>query len=179
MDADQIDSLPPTQMHRNVLVALGVQNPSSVQIPMLIRAGLLKGQGGVVGKGENIWPNVHIDDVSDLYIVVYENALSGKAAHGREGLHFAENGEHKMYDVSKAVAQALYELGKGRSPEPEPFTDEDYNRFGRENLEYLGTNSRCRGRRGRLLGWKPKYTAEDMFKSIKPEVEYVIQHEKT
>lgn len=92
MDADQIDSLPPTQMHRNVdlaileadrdhhiksyiilpptiysqaktkLVALGVQNPSSIQIPMLIRAGLLKGQGGLVGKGENIWPNVHIDD---------------------------------------------------------------------------------------------------------------------
>lgn len=208
MNPDQIDSLPPTQPHRNVdltilkadrdhyvksyiilpstvyshaktkLVALGVQNPRSIQIPMLIRAGLVKGQGGVVGKGENIWPNVHIGDVSDLFIVVYENALLDKAAHGREGFYFGENGEHKMYDVSKAVAQALHELGKGRSPEPEPFTEDDYEHFGRSNLEYLGTNSRCRGRRGRLLGWKPKYTTENVLKSIKFEAEYVIQHEK-
>ncbi|KAI6104126.1 hypothetical protein F5141DRAFT_1216679 [Pisolithus sp. B1] len=208
MNPDQIHSLPPTQPHRNVdlavlkadrdhdiksyiilpstvyshaktkLVALGVQNPRSIQIPMLIHAGLLKGQGGVVGNGENIWPNVHIDDVSDLFVVVYENALSGRAAHGREGFYFGENGEHKVYDVSKAIAQALYELGKGRSPEPEPFTQEDYEHFGRRNLEYLGTNSRCRGRRGRLLGWKPKYTTEDMFKGIKFEAEYVIQHEE-
>lgn len=208
MNPDQIDSLPPTQLHRNVdlaivaadrdhhiksyiilpstiyshaktkLVALGVQNPRSIQIPMLIRAGLLKGQGSVVGKGENIWPDVHIDDVSDLFIVVYESALSGEAAHGREGFYFGENGEHKMYDVAKAIARALHELGKGRSPEPESFTEEDYKRFGRQDLEYLGTNARCRGRRGRLLGWKPKYTTEDMFKSIKFEAEYVIQHEK-
>ncbi|KAG6330977.1 hypothetical protein ID866_8113 [Astraeus odoratus] len=92
LDPDQIESLAPTQIHRNVdlaivqadkehyiksfiilpstiyalaktkLVDLGIQNPRSIQIPWLIRAGLVKGQGGTVGKGENIWPNVHIDD---------------------------------------------------------------------------------------------------------------------
>ncbi|KAG6331882.1 hypothetical protein ID866_7208 [Astraeus odoratus] len=206
LNPDQMESLPPTQVHRNVdlailqadkdhyiksfiilpstiyalartkLVDLGIQNPRSIQIPWLIRAGLLRGQGGMVGKGENIWPNVHIDDTADLFIVVYENALSGKAAHGREGLYFGENGEYKLYDVAKAVSQALYELGKGESPEPETFTEEDYKRPENRWLMFLGTNSRCRGRRGRLLGWSPKYTTEDLFKSIKPEVEHAIKH---
>ncbi|KAG6327950.1 hypothetical protein ID866_11139 [Astraeus odoratus] len=156
LDPDQIESLAPTQLHRNVdlaivqadkehyiksfiilpstiyalakskLVDLGIQNPRSIQIPQLIRAGLARGQGGMVGQGENIWPNVHIDDIADLFIVVYESALSGKAAHGREGFYFGENGEHRLYDVAKAISQTIYELGKGKSPEPETFTEEDY-----------------------------------------------------
>ncbi|KAG6331881.1 hypothetical protein ID866_7207 [Astraeus odoratus] len=208
LNLDQIESLAPTQPHRDVdltilqadkdnyiksfivhpctiyahsktkLVDLGIQNPRSIQIPQLIRAGLIKGQGGMVGKGENIWPNVHIDDMADLFIVVYENALSGKAAHGREGLYFGENGEHKLYDVAKAISQILYQLGKGKSPEPESFTEEDYKRPEIKGLDFPGTNSRFRGKRGRLLGWNPKYTTEDLFKSIKPEVEYMIKHER-
>ncbi|KAI6006832.1 hypothetical protein EDD15DRAFT_2207248 [Pisolithus albus] len=208
LNPDQIENLAITQLHRNVDVAivdadrenyvktyiilpstiyalaktkfvdLGLQNPSSLQIPQLIRAGLLKGQGGVVGKGENIWPNVHVDDIADLFVVVYENALSGRAGHGREGFYFGENGEHKLYDVSKVVAQELYNIGKGKSPEPAPFTEEDYSRPENFGLEFLGTNARCLARRGRALGWKPRYTTEDVFKSIKPEVEYVIRSGK-
>ncbi|KAI6109260.1 hypothetical protein EDD16DRAFT_1615421 [Pisolithus croceorrhizus] len=195
LNPDQIETLAITQLHRNVDVAIvdadkenyikayiilpstiyalaktrfvdvGLQNPSSLQIPQLIRAGLFKGQGGVVGKGENVWPNVHIDDIGDLYVVVYENALSGRAGHGREGFYFGENGEHKLYDL-------------GKSPEPAPFTEEDYNRPENFGLEFLGTNARCLARRGRALGWKPKYTMEDAFKSIRPEVEYVIRSGK-
>ncbi|KAI6142651.1 hypothetical protein BKA82DRAFT_1003327 [Pisolithus tinctorius] len=205
LNPDRINALAITQLHRNVDVAivdadnenyvkayiilpptiyalaktrfvdLGLQNPRSLQIPQLIRAGLLKGQGGMVGKGENVWPNVHIDDIADLYIIVYENALSGKAGHGREGFYFGENGEHKLYDLSKVVAQELYNVGRGKSPEPAPFTEEDYKRPENFGLEFLGTNARCLARRARALGWKPKYTTEDAFKSIKPEVEYVIQ----
>ncbi|KAI6012080.1 hypothetical protein BKA83DRAFT_676974 [Pisolithus microcarpus] len=208
LNPDQIETLAITQLHRNVDVAivdadrenyvktyvilpstiyalaktkfvdLGLQNPSSLQIPQLIRAGLLKGQGGVVGKGENVWPNVHVDDVADLFVVVYENALSGRAGHGREGFYFGENGEHKLYDLSKVIAQELYNVGKGKSPEPAPFTEEDYNRPENFGLEFLGTNARCLARRGRALGWKPRYTTEDVFKSIRPEVEYVIRSGK-
>ncbi|KAI6112138.1 hypothetical protein EDD16DRAFT_1181478 [Pisolithus croceorrhizus] len=116
--------------------------------------------------------------VADLYVVVYENALSGRASHGREGFYFGENGEHKLYDLSKVVAQELYNVGKGKSPELAPFTEEDYNRPENFGLEFLGTNARCLARRGRALGWKPRYTTEDAFKSIRPEVEYVIRSGK-
>ena len=46
----------------NKLVDRGIQNPHSIQIPALIDASLSRGQGGMVGQGKNIWPNVHIDD---------------------------------------------------------------------------------------------------------------------
>lgn len=133
------------------LVELGVQNPRSQQVPQLIRAGIRRGQAGVVGKGENVWPNVHIDDseslnpyscgynsekkmdvVADLFIVVYENALSGMAAHGREGYYFGENGEHKLVDVAKEVGKVLHEIGKSKTAELVEFTDEDYKRSGNE-----------------------------------------------
>ena len=59
---------------------------------------------------------------------MYDGILSGKAGHGREGLYFGEGGEHLLYDVSKAVAQALFELGKGKSPEPTKFTEEEHKK---------------------------------------------------
>lgn len=34
------------------------------------------------------------------------------------GFPFGENGEHKLYEVSKAVAQIQYDLGKGKPTEP-------------------------------------------------------------
>jgi hypothetical protein len=89
-NADQIESLPPTQVHRNVDLALlkgdsegyvktyiilpstiygiadhklvqeSISNPHSIQIPDLIRASIGRKAGGIVGEGKNIWPNVDI-----------------------------------------------------------------------------------------------------------------------
>jgi hypothetical protein len=47
------------------LVDRGVQNPHSVQVPALIHAALDRGRAGMVGKGKNLWPNVHIDEGED------------------------------------------------------------------------------------------------------------------
>jgi hypothetical protein len=44
------------------LVDLALQNPHSQQVPSLIKLGIDRGQGGVVGLGKNIWPHVHISD---------------------------------------------------------------------------------------------------------------------
>ncbi|KAH7928229.1 NAD(P)-binding protein [Leucogyrophana mollusca] len=207
-NAEQIESLKPTQIHRNVdleiveadkqgyvktyiilpstiygiasspLVDLGLQNPYSIQVPGLIKASLDRGQGGVVGEGKNLWPNVHIDDIASLYVVLFEAitnpaAAPAPAGHGREGFYFGEGGEHKLYDVSKTIAQVLYDLGKGKSPEPTTFSEEELQKY--FGGAYLGSNSRARGERSRAIGWKPKYTTEDLLKSIKPEVEAIIQ----
>ncbi|KAH7928228.1 NAD(P)-binding protein [Leucogyrophana mollusca] len=222
INVEQLETLPDTQPHRNVdllvieadkqgyakthiilpstiyslatgrLVDLGIQNPRSIQIPVLIKAGLERGQGGVVGLGKNLWPNVHIDDskwelaalsdlqnsfsislVGDLYIVVYDAVLRGTAGHGREGLYFGENGEHLLYDVQRAIAEALVQLGRGHSPVPTPFTEEEYKRM--PYLRHLGRNSRCHAKRARALGWRPRYTTKDLLESIKPEVEASIK----
>lgn len=41
---------------------MDLQNAHSQQIPVLIEVSLDRGQGGMIGLGKNIWPNVHIDD---------------------------------------------------------------------------------------------------------------------
>lgn len=47
---------------KNGFTEAGLQNPISIQVPGLIRAAIDRKQGGMVGLGKNMWPNVHIDD---------------------------------------------------------------------------------------------------------------------
>ena len=49
-------------MPKNAFTEAGLQNIHSIQVPQVIRAGLGRGQGGMVGLGKNKWANVHIDD---------------------------------------------------------------------------------------------------------------------
>ncbi|KII89891.1 hypothetical protein PLICRDRAFT_174707 [Plicaturopsis crispa FD-325 SS-3] len=160
------------------LAEIGFQHPHSIQVPFLIKAAISRGQGGVVGTGANLWPNVHIDEVADLYVVILDSVLSGsdKADHGHEGYYFGENGEHKLYDVSAAIAKALFELGKGKSPEPTTFSDEEATQF--FGGPWLGSNCRVVADRSRALGWKPTKTTVDLLASIKPEVEALLQGAK-
>jgi hypothetical protein len=130
------------------LVELGIQNPHSIQIPSLINASLARGQGGMVGLGKNIWPNVHVGDrtrllpykyqyaslklciVADLYIVLFNGIKSNPlVGHGREGYYFGENGEHTLYDIGKAISQALVEVGRGKHSEPTTLTEEEGNKY--------------------------------------------------
>ena len=76
--------------------------------------------------------------VADLYVVLYNSIVSNPAtAHGREGIYFGENGEHTMYDIAKAIGEALTSIGKLDNPEPTMFTKE-------EILKYFGVSSFCR-----------------------------------
>ncbi|KAI0920646.1 hypothetical protein AcV5_010330 [Taiwanofungus camphoratus] len=205
----QIESIPDTAVHRNVdlavvdadqqgyartyiilpstiygfasgpLVDAGISNPQSIQIPNLIKASIDRKQGGVVGAGKAIWPDVHIDDVADLYVVLFDAVTKDPegVGHGRAGFYFGENGEHTWYDIGKAIAQTLVELGVSKSAEPTAFTTEELIKyFGSEAAgNYSGTNSRCRADRGRSIGWKPTKTTADMLASIKPEVELIYK----
>ncbi|KAF8896241.1 hypothetical protein BD779DRAFT_1608539 [Infundibulicybe gibba] len=185
-DPDQIETLAPTQFHRDVdleilnadkqgqLVDMGIQNPYSIQIPTLIRASLDRGNGGMIGQGKNLWPNVHIEELGDLYLVLYESIVTKPATgHGREGIYFGASGEHSLYDIGKAIAQALFDLGKGKSTEPTTFTKEEVDKYF-DGSNYLGSNSRCKANRSRAIGWKPVKSTADMLASIKAEVEAVI-----
>lgn len=134
LDTESINALPNTALHRNVellvlsaspkvkthivspptiygtadhaLVRKGISNPSSQQLPALIGIGIERGQAGMVGKGLNVWPNVHISEsthLSSMYgdithitflvaaaiATVLEAAIAGKTTTGREGYYFA------------------------------------------------------------------------------------------
>ncbi|KAJ3514591.1 hypothetical protein NLJ89_g2290 [Agrocybe chaxingu] len=111
------------------LVDAGIQNPRSIQIPSIINASLGRGRGGIVGAGKNIWNDVHIDDVADLYVALYDSIKTNPkgTGHGREGFYIAENGEHTMYQIGKAIAEDLVARGKATNPEPSTFTGEEIN----------------------------------------------------
>ncbi|KAI0071514.1 NAD-P-binding protein [Panus rudis PR-1116 ss-1] len=210
-NADQMNSIPDNALHRNVdlavvnadkegylrsyiiipstiygiarnkLVDAGIVNPHSIQIPYLIKASLDRKQAGVVGKGVSYWPDVHIDDVADLYIVLFNAIVAdpNKVDHGDNGYYFGENGEHTWFDISQAIGQAMFELGISKSSEPTTFTSQELLKYyGTEEVSpYCGSNSRARGTHSRSPGWKPKYTTKDMIASIKPEVEVILKRQ--
>ncbi|KAJ7452814.1 NAD(P)-binding protein [Mycena latifolia] len=206
-DADQIETLAPTQIHRNVdlaitqadtegyiksyiilpavifglatgrFVDLGLQNSHSpFLIPWLGRASLDRGQSGMVGEGKNIWSNVEINELADLYVKLYDAIVADEATgHGRNGYYFGANEEHSLYDVAKGIGAALVALGKSTSPEPTTFTQAELDKYF-QGYAILGSNARCRATRSFSIGWKPAKSTSDMLAGIQPELEVLIKN---
>ncbi|MDT6919204.1 NAD-dependent epimerase/dehydratase family protein [Pseudomonas atacamensis] len=128
--------------------SLGV-NRDSVQLPRLLKQARKSGVVRHVGTGQNIWSNVHIEDVVALYQLALTKNVPGT-------FYFVESGEASFIDMTTAMAEAL-NLGK---PQDWPLQDAEAE-WGYEMANYgLGSNSRVRGKHAReLLGWTPKRTS--------------------
>ena len=62
-------------------------NSQSIQVPWLIQAAKKFGVAKHIGPGENRWANVHIDDLTALYVLAIEKAPAGV-------FYYAENGDN-------------------------------------------------------------------------------------
>ena len=117
-----------------------------------------------------------------MFIVLFDAITQhpDTTGHGWEGLYFGESGEHRWLDISLAIGRAMHALGLADDPAPTPFSQEELVRyFGTEWFGwYHGTNSRARADRARALGWKAKYSTEDMLASIRLEVEVWVWAKK-
>jgi len=121
----------------------------SIQLPFLYQLSLEKGMGIHVEKGENIWSNIHIADLGNLYVSMLENGVAG-------GYYYAENGEANLKDIAKEISK---QLGKGEetlsisiNEAISYFKNADIAHFG------LASNSRCTSAKAKqTLGWRPKY----------------------
>lgn len=124
-------------------------NPHSVQIPFLVANAREHGVVQIVGAGLNVWSNVHIDDLVDLYILVLAKAPAG-------AFYFAEGGEASFADLGAAIASKLGMSGVEPLP-PEVAAQ----RWGELKAYFsLGSNSRVRSDRARReLGWSPRHTS--------------------
>jgi len=132
----------------------------SVQLPRLLKQARKSGIVRHVGPGRNIWSNVHIDDVVDLYLLALDKTEAGT-------FYFVESGEASFRDMSSAIAKAL---GLGE-PQDWPL-EQAKEEWGYEMASYgLGSNSRVRGARARKLGWRPHrpqvldWIANDMLRA--------------
>jgi nucleoside-diphosphate-sugar epimerase len=128
--------------------SLGVHR-DSVQLPRLLRQARKSGVVRHVGSGQNIWSNVHIEDVVALYLLALTRNVPGT-------FYFVESGEAAFIDMTTAMAEALH-LG---APQDWPLKDAEAE-WGYEMANYgLGSNSRVCGKHARqLLGWTPKRTS--------------------
>ena len=122
-------------------------NKHSMQVPWLFA--LAEKHGGVprhIGSGGNIWSNVHITDLVELYRLVLEGAPTGS-------FYFAENGEASMRELCEAISRTLDQGGRTESMSLE----EGIAEWGDGAANYtMGSNSRVRGKRARSeLGWSP------------------------
>lgn len=162
-------------INKSPLVTRGVGNDQSIQMPTLIKASIDRGRAGMVGNGQNIWPNVHINDVADLYAAVFKYSVSGKKGnHGRQGYYFGESGEHTLWLAGQKIGLSMYKAGMTEETEPSTFTKEEIDKyFGGSN--YLGSNSRCRGDRSRTIGWRPRYDDQDFQDSFDEEFQVTLQ----
>ena len=119
----------------------------SVQVPRLISLAKKHGAGRHVGRGENIWSNVHIDDLVPLYVLAFDKAPAG-------AFYYAENGENSYRELAEAISRML---GFDGRTQPMPI-DEAVAEFGETGAQFsYGSNSRVRAVRARReLGWAPK-----------------------
>lgn len=124
-------------------------NPHSVQVPFLAANAREHGRVQIVGDGLNVWSNVHIDDVVELYLLALTKAPAG-------AFYFAENGEASFGDIGAAIATRLQLPGVESLP-PEVAAA----RWGEAKAYFsLGSNSRVRAKRARSdLGWSPRHAS--------------------
>ena len=122
----------------------------SVQVPRLIALAKKYGAGRHVGRGENIWSNVHIDDLVALYLLALQKAPAG-------AFYYAENGENSYRELAEAIGRML---GLGGGTRPMSF-EEAVAAGGEAAANFsFGSNSRVRAVRARReLGWAPKQHA--------------------
>jgi nucleoside-diphosphate-sugar epimerase len=130
-------------------------NPHSHQLPRLVQLASERARPAHVGRGLNIWSNVHIDDVADLYVRAINDASPGS-------VFFAENGEASWKDMAIAVGKTL-----GIPGETEALSlEESLSILGIGAVTSFGSNSRVSAEKARrMLGWSP--TGSSIWEDLK------------
>jgi len=149
-------------------------NQHSVQVPTLIKTALEKSHAVQTGKGENVWNNVFIGDLANFYILLFDTIWNAKDVTpyvNRNGYYFCENGENQIGDITKKIAQVLFDRGVITTKDVSALTPE-------ENIvvaQYTGYNSRGKAEKARKLGWKP--TGPAILDTVEAEVDYWISQQ--
>jgi nucleoside-diphosphate-sugar epimerase len=134
---DEVTSIPDVALHRNVDKIIlrsnadsagniqsaivcppciygpgrGPDNQRSMQVYDMAKAALKRMKGFVVNDGVNMWTQVHVQDLSEVYLALVTAALSpdgGKATWNKEGYYFAESGEFCWGDIGRKIGEIAF-----------------------------------------------------------------------
>ncbi|KAH0288387.1 NAD(P)-binding protein [Aureobasidium namibiae CBS 147.97] len=149
----------------------GPGNQTSVQVPVLARGTLQQGHGIQVGAGKTFWTQIHVHDLSDLYLKLVEAASNGggSATWNDEGYYFCEAGDLVWGDVARQVARSAHKQGFIKDDQVKECSPDEVKKIHPFGAALWGCNSRCRAiRAGKLLGWKASSP------SLKEEIDATI-----
>ncbi|KAF7377185.1 Epimerase domain-containing protein [Mycena sanguinolenta] len=154
---------------------------TSVQIPALIRAALKLGQSIHVGPGRPMWNGVHVQDLVDLYLILMDDALSGrpKAPTGLECYYFCATDTYSWKQLADELGKRLYARGAIATAESRAVSSsEEEEVLGAWSRFAYGSNSRSKAGKAYTLGWKPKHHTTGLFESIDEEYDAVLEEGK-
>lgn len=214
LNPDQINSLPNEQPHREIdlyIINSADANPllktviilppliygigtgqfhrTSVQLPCLIRAALKRHKAEMIGPGQATWNNVHVADLCDAYIILFDQLLAVYGPNatldakpdpylttGRQGYYFPENGKHSWRQLSEKIGEVLYKKDIIKSPEVTSFPDDEVESslWGEFSWYILGSQSNAKGERLKKLGWKPHRPT--IFESVEEQVDALMNN---
>ncbi|KAF2254099.1 NAD(P)-binding protein [Trematosphaeria pertusa] len=184
---DEVTSLPDDYLHRNVdkvVLEASKDNPGkiitaivcpptiygpsrttgnnrSIQAFWMAEAVLNRGKGFQVGEGKNLWTQIHVQDLSNVFLALVTAALQGdasKATWNDKGYYFVDNGpEFAWGDVAKAIAKAAADKKLIKSADIDSLDGDEVTKLHPFGPFLWGTNARAKAiRAGKLLGWAPK-----------------------
>ncbi|RGP65241.1 nucleoside-diphosphate-sugar epimerase [Fusarium sporotrichioides] len=158
--------------------ARGPGNQRSMQIPDLANATLKRQRGLQVGSGESRWGNIHIQDLSRIFLQLIEKAVEGSeddSIWGANGIFFTGAGEmvgdltlgsastkltnngQSFSDISQRVATAAHDFNLIPSNEVDQVNADEIDRIIPRGSVLLGTNARAGADRAKAtLGWEPE-----------------------
>lgn len=142
----------------------------SMQINGMIKMALMHNEVVQLGPATNVWNSLHIDDLCDFYVLLFEHALSGKdrSTDPMERFYWASGEEFAWGDVAKELAKLLHAAGAITSATPRELTLQD-----EPNLMMTASNARAVSNRGSsTFGWKIQ--GPSLWDTLPKEVEWTI-----
>lgn len=138
----------------------GPDNKRSVQVYEMAKSTLKRSKGFVVGQGLNLWAEIHVQDLSEIFLALVTAALSpagAKATWNKEGYYFAESGEFCWGNVGRKIGEIAFQKKLINHEGIDMVTKEQADEMRPFGGFVWGTNSRCKAIRARkLLGWTPR-----------------------
>lgn len=153
----------------------GGGNPRSMQINDVVSLFLKRGEGFKVEEGANIWHEIHVQDLTDLYVKLGESCVNGEpATWNEEGYYLSENGSFAWGDICQAIAEIGHQKGYLKSADAISLSPSEVASIWPRFNFFIGCSSRGEAIRGKkLLGWKPYRPSfrEDLARMIDHEVD--------
>ncbi|PYI03977.1 NAD(P)-binding protein [Aspergillus sclerotiicarbonarius CBS 121057] len=162
-------------------IGRGPCSQRSRQVYELARTTLVRGKAPYISPGQSYGCNVHIRDLTDLFLRVFQAAVKGeKRMWGPDAYFVVENGEHRWSDVARSIARVAVAEGYLSRVEMVPLGFEDAKALAGFEAASWGLNVRCRAIRARkLLTWEPSSPSlEDELPRIVRDEWELLQREK-